>query len=149
MNHSNESKFKRLVTYIKEYRIDIIPGLSLHGIKDTLVGWAIIGLIAVAKKDIQDPLVLELSFIIMYLSATIGIILYVLYKGVLKGQLRKELKGLIISENTDVEARDTRAHLTVKRRRIYIYIRGLFFVFFSALFFYEILNPESDRGLKV
>ncbi len=125
MKYSNESKFKKLATRIKEYRIDIIPGLTLQGIKDTLIGWAIIGLIAVIKDDIQDPLILEISFVIMYVSATIGTLLYVLYKGLLQVQLKQELKGLLISENTDVGAYDKRAHLTVKQRRISIYIRGM------------------------
>lgn len=125
MNYYNESKFKRFATRIKEYRIDVIPGLTLQGIKDTLVGWAIIGLIAVIKEDIQDLLVLEISFMVMYSSAAIGTLLYVLYKGLLKGQLRQELKTLVIAENTDVETQDTQAHLTVRCRRLYIYIRGL------------------------
>ncbi len=117
------NRITKLIHYIKDYRIHVTPGSQFRGIKDTLLGWAIIAFTFIIRKDITDPLELELVFFIIYLTGAIGIAIYILYNGILRGNVKESLKILSVSKNSDTDI--SRAHLSVSQRIKAIYIRGI------------------------
>ncbi len=122
MNQFKKSKFTRLVEFIRDYRIHVPSGEEFRGIKDTLIGWAIVGFCTVVFEPISDPLVLEISFIVIYFSGALAILLNVGFDGLLKGRFVANLKDLLITTKTDQEAHE--AHLSVNQRITAIYLRS-------------------------
>ncbi len=65
-------KLAKLIHFIKEYRIHTEKSLQFQGVKDTLLGWAIIALTFIFRKEIQDPALLQASFFVIFLSGVVG-----------------------------------------------------------------------------
>lgn len=116
------SQIKKYIKYLKDYRIHILPGHQFQGIKDTLMGWAIVGFAIIFTEPVTDPIALEFSFIFVYLTGAIFILLCVLFDSVLMGNGFQDIKTLLISSSTDKSP--VQAHLTANQRIKSIYFRG-------------------------
>ena len=116
------SKIKNIIRYIKDYRIHVVSSREYQGIKDTLLGWAIIGFSIIFTPPISDPITLEVSFIIVFFVGALGVILNVLFDSILKGEGFNGITDLLIRSNTDKSP--IKAHLTTNQRIKSIYFRG-------------------------
>lgn len=113
---------KKFISKLNEYRIRIPAGKQFEGIKDTLIGWAIIGLSFLIKEDVSNAKLASLNFTIIYFSGAVSILLLTVFNGFLRGSIVNSLRGLCIVQHTDKDLRH--AHISVKHRRTLIYLRG-------------------------
>lgn len=121
--NEKDSRFAKLINFINNYRIHIREKLQFQGIKDTLLGWALIALTFILRKDIEEPALLQFSFFIIYLSGALGVLLNVLFDSLLKGKYLSGIKELLISKKSDHDK--YQSHLSVKQRFYFILVRAI------------------------
>ncbi len=117
---SSALKFLNLA---RKHRIPIDTSNRRIGIRDTLIGWALIGLSTVLFNEPIKIIPIELDFSVQFLSAVIFLFLLTIIWGIFKGKGFKGYQFLKICKGNEISARH--AQLSPNRRIGLIYTRGL------------------------
>lgn len=106
----------KFLLYAKNHRILIHPETRKIGIRDTLVGWALIAFSTVLFQGSIKNLPLSLNFLIQFASGTVVLFIF----GMIKGITFFRIQG-VHSHNSFEKG----AHLSPKQRKWILFWRGL------------------------
>ena len=122
---AQKSSIRKLLEKIRYYRVDTKNKKQWIGIRDTLLGWLLIGL-SLVFFPIHPANLLDTTFSasILYISATLfSVLLGIIVGWSNKLSVRKTLSSLQIRISNETHV--TKTHLTKKQRSRIIYLRGL------------------------
>ncbi|MFY7843264.1 MAG: FkbM family methyltransferase [Rhabdochlamydiaceae bacterium] len=120
MDHKN--RFSRLISFIKDYRLQIHPSNRLSGVYDTLIGWGFIALNTVFFSPPNDFFLVEINFLVFFFSGMIILFLPILLQLFKNKKGLKSLKTFMMLSSYHQE--DRLADLTFSQRIKWIYWRG-------------------------
>lgn len=119
----HRGKFATILDFIRNYTIEIVSKERFLGIRLTVFGWALIALSTVFFKAPLETVSAEVSFIVVFFSATLSLALYSLFESLFKPDKERWFFGISIREQPI--SIEVSSHLSKQQRIKWIYFRGI------------------------
>jgi len=109
------------INLVKNYRIPIDPNKRYKGVRDNLIGWALLAVVTAFFKVPSGAIPTSLNFLVQFSSGVLFILFGVIVYGLFKG---KGIKGYQFLKVQGTRAIIGRGLLNENQRFILIYVRG-------------------------